>query len=356
MLDGCLLWGSRVIVPKVGRARVLEELHSGHPGIQRMKRLARGVVWWPGMDSEIEQKVKDCVECDSRLGTPARVPIHPWDWPARPWSRIHIDHAGPFMGKMFLLAIDAHSKLLEVEVMSSATSRNTIQALKRMFASHGIPDMLVSDNGTPFTSAEFLEFVQRNGIRHVRSAPYHPATNGLVERSVQTLKNALQKCRESDLDACVSRFLFQNRITPHTTTGLSPAEMLVGRRLRTHLDLMHPNIAACVADRQASQKSQRDKSSRFRCFQVGDHVYAHNFGTGSKWLPGMVLGLAGPHSVNVELMNNQVVRRHLDQVRRRTAEGQVQEPMTEDIGPAPQPVCESNNNNTNSVLITAPPA
>ena len=79
VLDGCLLWGSRVVVPKVGRTRVLQELHAGHPGIQQMKRVARGIVWWPGLDLDIETEVKECVQCDSRQSAPSRVPLHPWE-------------------------------------------------------------------------------------------------------------------------------------------------------------------------------------------------------------------------------------------------------------------------------------
>ena len=88
---------------------------------------------------------------------PAAAPMHPWEWPARPWSRIHIDYTGPFLGKMFLIVVDAHSKWMEVELFPAATSAHTIQKLRAMFATHGLTELLVSDNGTSFTSAEFQE-------------------------------------------------------------------------------------------------------------------------------------------------------------------------------------------------------
>ena len=97
------------------------------------------------------------------------------------------------MGKMFLVVANAHSKWLEVKVVNSATSQSTIQQLRSMFATHGLPEMLVTDNGSVFTSAEFQEFMQRNGVRHIKTAPYHPASNGLAERAVQTVKEALKK-------------------------------------------------------------------------------------------------------------------------------------------------------------------
>ena len=162
--DGCVLWGSRVVVPSQGQARVLELLHDCHSGISRMKSLARSVVWWPGIDKDIEAKVKDCYSCQQNQRAPSRAPLHPWDWPRKPWTRLHIDHAGPFLGKMFFLLIDAHSKWLEVRTVPTANSHFTIQALRSIFATHGLPEVLVSDNGTAFTSAEFREFVSLNGI------------------------------------------------------------------------------------------------------------------------------------------------------------------------------------------------
>ena len=160
---------------------MLEELHAGHPGVSRMKAIAQSIVWWPGIDGEIEAKVCGCSECQGNQKALAAAPMHPWEWPARPWSRIHIDYAGPFLGNMFLIVVDVHSKWMEVEIVPATTSAHTIQKLRAMFATHGLPELLVSDNGTAFTSAEFEEFLSRNGVRHLTSAPYHPSSNGLAE-------------------------------------------------------------------------------------------------------------------------------------------------------------------------------
>ena len=136
------------------------------------------------------------------------------------------------MGHMFLVLIDAHSKWLEVYQMSSATSSATIQRLRTTFAQFGIPDIIVTDNGTCFTSSEFAEFLRRNGVKHIKSAPYHPATNGLAERAMQVFKTGMRKMQEGTIPEKLARMLFQYRITPQTTTGMSPAELLMGRRLR----------------------------------------------------------------------------------------------------------------------------
>ena len=102
-------------------------------------------------------------------------------WPERPWQRVHIDFAGPLKGKMYFVLVDAHSKWPEVVEMQTTTAEKTIQVLRRMFAAYGLLEQVVSDNGSQFTSQEFAEFMKRNGIKHRKSTPYHPSTNGLAE-------------------------------------------------------------------------------------------------------------------------------------------------------------------------------
>ena len=87
--NGCILWGSRVVVPPPGRAPVIKMLHEGHPGVSRMKALARSVVWWPGLDLELEKQVKQCAECQEAQKSPPNAVLHPWEWPSKPWSRVH---------------------------------------------------------------------------------------------------------------------------------------------------------------------------------------------------------------------------------------------------------------------------
>ena len=143
---GLLLWGARVIVPPQGREEVLNILHDTHPGIVKMESLARSYVWWPKMDTNLEEKVKSCATCQSHQKSPPCSPSHPSEWLGRPWSRMHVDYAGPFMGKMFLLIIDAHSKWMDIHSVNSATSSVTIDKMRSTFASHGLPEIVVSYN------------------------------------------------------------------------------------------------------------------------------------------------------------------------------------------------------------------
>ena len=107
------------------------------------------------------------------MNSPAKAPVHPWEWPERAWSHVDIDYAGPFERRMFPVVVDTLSKWIEVVPVRYTTSQSTIDKLRTIFATHSIPDMhmLVSDNGTPFTSAEFQEFVSRNAIHHVQTSP-----------------------------------------------------------------------------------------------------------------------------------------------------------------------------------------
>ena len=160
--------------------------HESHPGI-KMKNLCRNYAWWPRMDTRLDEKVKSCQVCQSHQKTPPCSALHPWEWPCRPWSRILVDYAaGPFIGNMFLLIVDAHSKWMNIHCVISASSSDTVEKMRATFATHGLPDMVVSDNGSCFTSSEIKSFLQKNGIKHVTSAPYHPASNGLVEGGSRT--------------------------------------------------------------------------------------------------------------------------------------------------------------------------
>ena len=312
--NGCVMWGARVIVPKPGQADVLRQLHQSHPGISRMKALARSYVWWPKMDHDVEKMVQACGVCQEHRNVPAVAPLHPWEWPDRPWQRLHVDYAGPFLGKMFFILIDAHSKWMDVYPVNTATSAVTIECLRKSFSAQGLPETLVSDNGTCFVSAEFKEFMTKNGISHVTSAPYHASTNGLAERAVQIFKRLMNKNTEGSLETRVTRVLFSYRVTPQTTTGLSPAEMLLGRKLRCTLDLIHPDMARKVLDRQEKQKHDHDKRAKARGFKVGDAVIVRNYSHGPKWVPGFIEKVTGPVSYTVMLGDGRVVRRHVDQI------------------------------------------
>ncbi|XP_061745073.1 uncharacterized protein K02A2.6-like [Nerophis ophidion] len=194
--SGCLLWWRRVVIPPSLRKSVLQQLHAGHSGIVRMKEIARSYFWWPGVDREIETTAKTCSSCQEVRKAPQLAPLHPWEFPEEPWQRVHINFAGPVEGCMLLVCVDAHSKWPEVAIMKTTTTTKTIERLGEIFSRFGYPLQLVSDNGPQLVSQEMTTFLEANGVQHIRCAPFHPATNGLAERIVQTMKKALKTSQE----------------------------------------------------------------------------------------------------------------------------------------------------------------
>ena len=312
VVDGILLWGSRVVIPHSVQDVILKQLHETHPGVSKMKNLARSYVWWPGIDRDIENTVSKCNTCQMHQPVPPQPPIHPWEYPNRPWARVHVDHTGPL--------VDAHSKWLEVHIVSSTSSSVTIDKLRDIFAIHGIPEQLVSDNGSAFTSNEFRAFMENNGINHTLTSPYHPRSNGLAERAVQTFKQAIKKM-DGSLESKISKFLFSYRITPQSTTGLAPAEILLGRRPRSRFDLLHPDIYKKVKDKQ--DKVSQTNRRAVRKFSIGDTLFARNYSGRIKWIPVTVIKITGPVSYRVQTTSGNVIKRHVDQLRFRHAEDKV---------------------------------
>ncbi|XP_064462121.1 uncharacterized protein K02A2.6-like [Ornithodoros turicata] len=280
MHQGCILWGMRVLMPSKLRMRVLDEHHCGHPGIVRMKEIARSYTWWPRIDDELEQMVKRCDDCQEQRPQPPKAPLHPWSWPSRPWDRAHLDFAGPFLSKNFLVAVDAHSKWPEVFVLQSTTAAATVQCVRELFTRWGIAGTIVTDNGPQFCAESFRMFLKQNGVKHITSAPYQPSSNGLAERFIRTLKEGLKKDQSHSLEVRLANLLLVYRNTPHATTAQSPASLMLGRPLRTRLDLMKPSLNLTVRQKQVIQSFTR--SPRGRVFQVGDPVRVRNYRGGEK--------------------------------------------------------------------------
>ena len=313
----CLMWGIRVIVPSKYRDHILQELHRDHPGMSKMKSIARSFIWWPGMDADIEHIAKSCSMCQQNKNAPSPAPLHPWTWPTKPWQRIHIDFAGPFLGTSFLVIVDAHSKWPEVFEMSSTSTAKTISTLRHLFATYGLPEQVVSDNGPQFTSEDFEIFMKNNGIKHIRCAPYHPSSNGAVERFNQTFKQALRATAKDGrtLAHRLDDFLLTYRSTPHSTTNRTPSSLFLKREIRTRLSLLHPDVTKRVVNKQADQVAQHDLHSKARSFDVGQPVMVRNLRpSGPKWVPGTILKQTGPLSFVVQVEHGLVWKRHSDQI------------------------------------------
>nr|XP_037270110.1 uncharacterized protein K02A2.6-like [Rhipicephalus microplus] len=241
---------------------------------------------------------------------PARAPIR-WPETQERWSRLHVDFAGPIQNKMLFVVVDSHSKWIEAIRLAHTTSRNTVNALRTLFSTFGLPHTVVSDNGTPFTGWEFNESLQQNRVVHVRAPPYHPQSNGLAERAVQPIKDGLKKWGDADLSKTLARTLCRYRNTL-LTSGRTRSEMLLGYLLRTRLDM-------CFPPRSRATGHVHPADSAGWNFAPGDPVYLRNYGRSDKWTPGKVRSTSGARILPVDTENG-LVHRHIDQLRWRSIE------------------------------------
>ena len=220
--------------------------------------------------------------------------------------------------------------------MTTMTALTTIQHLRQLFAQFWIPESVVSDNGPQFSAAEFQDFCKGNGIRHIQVAPYHPSSNGLAERAVQVLKQGLKKHSWlTDRPCCVVTVQLQEHTTHHHwKDSCRTFVLLLGRKPRTRLDLLRPNVEQRVQGRQEHQQSDHDKRARQRLFSQGERVFVENHrGGGDKWLSGEIVEVTGPVSFRIWMADGAVIRAHHDHLRKRPeiSEQQV-EPPSENVG------------------------
>lgn len=226
VVDDLLLYDDRIVIPTSLRMDILDRIHDGHQGVTKCQALARNSVWWPNISSQVEEMVRKCDTC-KKLQPARREPLLSTETPERPWSKVGID-LFEFKGNTYVLVCDYLSRWIEMRLLHRTTTTTTIDAIKAIFATHGIPDIVVSDNGPQFSSHAFHEFAENYGFCHVTSSPRYPQSNGEAERAVRTLKNLLKKSPDPHLA------LLTYRSTP-LHNGISPSEILMGRKLRNRV-------------------------------------------------------------------------------------------------------------------------
>ena len=304
---GCILKDTQVIIPTSLRYRVLQMIHRGHLGVVKMKQLARVHCWWPKMEKDLENLAKSCVSCATTATNPTE-DFKPWPEPDHVWSRVHMDFLGPLWNSKWLIMVDAKSKFPFVADMGNDTSaKNLCNVLEQAIDWLGPPTTLVSDNGPPFTSFEMSEFYKRYAIQHITTAPYHPPSNGIAERFVRSFKEGMVKEQQSgqtNKTIALRNVLRSYRWTPHTTTGIPPAEALFRRPIRTELACLHP----------ARTQTETKGTSKY---DIGQPIWVKNHQRNKhmKWKPGIIKHKVGSMMYQVELENGQVCVRHQNQLR-----------------------------------------
>ena len=260
--DKCLMFSARVVIPPSLQSTVLQTLHEGHPGIVRSKLLAREFVWWPSLAEDISTMASNCSICALVNFKPDKVYI-PWPKSTFPFERVHIDFYEKRSLTYFILC-DSYSKWLHVSYMPNTKARTVISELMSIFAQFGLPKCLVSDNGPPFDSNEYAQFCTQYNIKILHSPPYSPESNGQAEKAVDLAKKGVDKIILSELSPNVdlsgekpdlytiqnrlSKFLFNYRNTPTTTTNLCPTEMLLRFKPCTLLTHLLPSSNTPLSD------------------------------------------------------------------------------------------------------------
>lgn len=313
---GLLMKGERLIIPECMRTDILQRLHQGHQGINKCLARARESVWWPGITSAVKQMVERCEICAREAQTPVE-PLLTTELPNRPWQRVAAD-LFQWQNGNYLVVIDYFSRYIEVCSLPGSTSaKQTIARLKAVFARYGCPEVLVTDNGPQFSCHDFAQFAQDYDFAHVTSSPRYPRSNGEAERAVRTVKSLLVK--EGDFH----KALLAYRATP-LAHGSSPAQLLMGRRIRTPVPISSEQLQPQWPDlerfrekdtvlklQQQQTFNRRHRTQTLPPLQPGQHVWikpTHTEGT-------VVSQAQTPRSYEVETPDGGRLRRNRSHLR-----------------------------------------
>ncbi|XP_055681707.1 uncharacterized protein K02A2.6-like [Lutzomyia longipalpis] len=258
MIGEILVRGTKFVVPKCLRTRMMELAHEGHPGETSMKKRLRERVWWPSMDAEIIKIVKKCEGC--RL---IEVPSHPEPMqrkrlPEGPWIDLAIDFLGPLpSGEHILVVVDYYSRYKEIEIMPRITAKDTVARLDKIFTRLGYPRTITLDNAKQFVSAEFHEYCKIKGIVLNHTIPYWPQQNGEVERQNRSLLKRIRISHSLDRNwkRDLHDYLVMYYTTPHSTTGKTPTELLYGKTIRSKI----PSLGDIATAPPVSDYRDRDQ-------------------------------------------------------------------------------------------------
>ena len=308
---GILLKNERIIVPKSMRAEMRTTIHAGHLGIEKSKARAREALFWPGMTSEITNMIDSCSVCAENRHRQQKEHLIPHEIPEQSWVKVGTD-LFHFNNKSYLLVVDYYSKFFEVSLLTDTLSSTIITHLKSIFARHGIPKVVISDNGPQFSSHQFQAFANQWDFEHLTSSPTYPQSNGMAERAVQTVKGLLKKALQGNADPYLALLNF--RTSPAFNGGPSPAFKLYQRNPRTLL----PSVAQATDPHKSSvltssypTKYYNSRSKDLPPLHQNDTVRIH---TGRSWSTKAKVvdcdNKNGPRSYIVETENGSVLRRN----------------------------------------------
>ena len=285
---GLLLYNDRIVIPESLRKEMLGRIHSeGHLCVNKCRKRAQESVWWPNLGPDLKWWIDNCSFCLRHSRQQRAEPLKPTVLPERPWLKIGTDLCS-HKGSDYLVVVDYYSRWIEIVHLVETTSVFVVGKLKNIFARFGIPEVVVSDNGPQFGSTAFHKFSVEYGFQHCTSDPHFPQGNGCAERAVQTAKRLL-----SQDDVFLA--LMSYRSSPLDTTGCSPAQLLMGRQIRTRLPMVKSKllpqwpdlqkVAETDAKMKAASAHNYNKSHGARVLpplKAEDPVFLKSYGT-NKW-------------------------------------------------------------------------
>ncbi len=282
IVDGVIMYGKRLVIPKSMRLEILDQLHVAHQGRERTLKRARQCVFWPGLTNDVRHKVQGCKECEEHKATQQKEPIMQDVRPTRPGEAIAAD-LFTCNGTEYMVITDKYSGWTEVYSNRSSLSTYHVKDLfTSWFATIGVPNRLTTDNGPQYRSEEFSKFCAKWGIYHDPSSPYHHIANGYAEAAVKSMKAIIKKVCPGKQVNCASFWsaLLEYRNTPKAD-GLSPAQRLFGRPMRTMLPA-HP-----VIYKKIIQKEIRDADKKALALR---EKAAARYNTGARKLGELKVG------------------------------------------------------------------
>ena len=329
--------GHRVILPSCVVNAFLEQVHDGHIGSSKMKALIQSCAYWPGFSKDIEHHVQRCQSCTVYQKTVDKPPLTEIaNQATEPYEIISVDLTGPSestQGKTLLTIVDHYSRYPEVYILHRASSREIMDVLRTTISRFGIPQKLLSDNGTPFVSSEFETFLLTLGIKHIYSANYHPIANGCVERFHCTLKSRMNRItyeQNVSLQAAVDKALFDIRSTPNSMTGETPFFRFFSRTMRTTLSQL-TNSRVSSASRDASKEYRNKYKGRVIQYRPNDLIF---YRKGAKELfsgRGKIIRSAGKNAYEILTENNLTRVYNQCDLKRRFDEGNVDYNFANDL-------------------------
>ena len=245
--------GQRIYIPEPLREGTMERLHRGHLGLGKMRGRARETVWWPRLSQDLKSYIKKCRIClEHHKNRPE--PLLQSEIPMRPWQMVGTDFA-EVKGKKYLIVVDYLSSYPEVIEVSSTAAKTVIPQFKKIFARHGVPETLRSDNGPPFNGSEFREFAAEWKFRLVTSSPGYPQSNGKAEVTVKKMKEIIEK--EKNLEKGLLAYR-----TAALDGGPSPAELLMGRKLKTDIPILGNQLEPAPSKIKAYRRQLAEKQEK----------------------------------------------------------------------------------------------